>query len=304
MAAELQELSTFVAVVRHSSFARAAEDLALTPSAVSRMIARLEAKLNVRLIQRTTRRLALTEAGAVFHARAQQLLADLAEAEAEATATTVRAAGVLRISAPVVFGRLYLAPVVSELLAVNPALSVDVTLTDRWVDLVEEGVDLAIRIGALADSQLVARKLCANQRWLVASPDYLATAGVPVRIEELTAHACIAFSAMPQPTVWSLVGPKGPETVTFTPRLFVNNGDLGIAAARAGMGISLGALFVVAEDLRAGRLVRVLPEYAFKPTDVHAVFPSAKHLSVKVRVAVDALRRAFAPPLPWDRLPP
>src|SRR6266540_3045830 len=178
-ATETMELAVFACVVKHSSYAKAAEELRLSPSGVSRIVTRLEDRLGARLIQRTTRKLSLTEAGTAFHARGAQILLDLADAEAEVQKTALHPRGTLRLSASVVFGRRYLAPVLKQLTDRFPELSFDLSLSNRFVDLVEEGIDLAIRIGALADSRLIARRLCTNRRILVDSPDYLAARGVP-----------------------------------------------------------------------------------------------------------------------------
>ena len=179
MLTDIQELIVFQAVAKHASYARAAEELGLSPSGVSRVVTRLEERLGARLVQRTTRKLCLTEAGVAFHARTSQVLADLADAEAEVQQTVARPKGTLKVTASVMFGQLYLAPLLPELLEYFPELSVEMVLTNRFVDLIEEGIDLAIRIGSLADSRLVARRLCTNRRVLVASPGYLERSGTP-----------------------------------------------------------------------------------------------------------------------------
>ena len=185
MVTETQELVVFNCVVKHASYARAAEELSLSASGVSRIVTRMEERLGARLVQRTTRKLSLTEAGAAFHARTSQILTDLADAEAEVQKTALQPQGVLRVTAAVVFGHLYLAPMLGELLNQFPKLSLDLLLTNRFVDLIEEGMDLAIRIGQLADSRLIARRLCTNHRVLVASPSYIERWGMPERPEDL-----------------------------------------------------------------------------------------------------------------------
>jgi DNA-binding transcriptional LysR family regulator len=300
-AGEMGEMTLFATAIRLGSFARAAAEQGIAPSAVSRAVSRLEQKLGARLIQRTTRHLALTEVGRRYHARVVQLLSDVTEAEAEASAGSVAARGVVRLSLPVVFGRLHVTPLLGPLLTAHPELSVELLLADRYVDLVEENIDLAIRIGALTDSRLVVRRLCANRRILVASPDYVARRGAPSRPAELVDHHAILFSAMARPEEWALVGPEGPARVTLASRLVADNGEVATEAAVAGLGITLGATFSVAGHLAAGRLVRVLPGHAFAPSAIQAVFPSARQLSRKVRVLVDALVAAFPDPPPWDR---
>jgi DNA-binding transcriptional LysR family regulator len=178
MPTETNELIAFHSVVKHSSFAKAAEELALSPSGVSRIVTRLEERLGVRLVQRTTRSLSLTEAGAAFYARAGQILADLMDAEAEVQKATTQPRGTLRVSAPIVFGQLYVTPLLEQVLSRYPELHIDLTLTNRFVDLIDEGIDLALRIGSLTDSRLIARRLCSNQRVLVAAPSYLARRGL------------------------------------------------------------------------------------------------------------------------------
>lgn len=295
------ELVLFTTAVRAGSFAAAAAAHGVTPSGVSRAVSRIEHKLGVRLLQRTTRQLSLTDAGRGFCARAMQILEDMEEAEAEASAGRTMPQGVLRLSLPVVFGRLHVTPLIGPLLAAHPAMSVELQLTDRYVDLVEENIDLAIRIGALEDSRLVVRRLCGNRRILVASPDYLARRGVPERPAALAQHDAILFSAMERPGEWPLVGPEGPARVSLSSRFVANNGEVATEAAVAGLGITLGATFSVAAHLAAGRLVRVLPSHAFAPSAIQAVFPSAKQVSRKLRVALDTLAAAFPDPPPWDR---
>ncbi len=300
-ATETMELAVFACVVKHSSYAKAAEELRLSPSGVSRIVTRLEDRLGARLIQRTTRKLSLTEAGTAFHARGAQILLDLADAEAEVQKTALHPRGTLRLSASVVFGRRYLAPVLKQLTDRFPELSFDLSLSNRFVDLVEEGIDLAIRIGALADSRLIARRLCTNRRILVASPDYLAARGVPQSLADLERHECVIFSGWSRPREWKLIGPEGPITVEVNGRISSNNVDLVNDAARAGLGITVGPTLSVAPSLLSGELVPVLSEYTFEPTAVFAVYPSARQLSTKVRAVVDFLAETLPEPPLWDR---
>ncbi len=300
MPTETSELVIFTSVVRHGSFAKAADEHELTPSAVSKLVSRLEEHLGVRLLQRTTRKLALTDVGQSFHARAVQILADLAEAEAEVSMASLRPRGVVRLSAPTVFGRLYVAPLLSTLLQRFPDLSIDLNLSDRFVDLVEEGVDLAIRIGTLSDSRLVARRLCANRRLLVAAPSYLELHGRPETPADLARHECLIFTGLNRPREWQLVGRDGLVSAPVNARLASNNAEALVEAALDGLGIAMGATFATHGALRSGALVRVLPEYEFEPTAMFAVFPSARQLSLKVRAVVDLLSAAFADPPHWD----
>jgi DNA-binding transcriptional LysR family regulator len=301
MVTETQELLVFHAVVKHESFAKAAEELGLSASGVSRIVTRIEERLGVRLVQRTTRKLNLTEAGSAFHARTSQVLSDLAEAEAEVRETQLRPRGTLKLSASIGFGQLHVAPLLDSMLVRFPELSIELTLTNRFVDLIEEGVDLAIRIGALGDSRLVARRLCTNKRVLVASPAYLARRGTPKTVDDLGQHDCIIFTGFSKPREWKLLGPEGPVTVAVSGRVATNNVEVLTSTAKHGHGITVGATLSVGAALLSGELVRVLTEYEFEPTAVFAVYPSARQLSSKVRATVDFLVENLSDPPSWDR---
>jgi len=302
MVTETLELTVFHCVVKHSSYAKAADELSLSPSGVSRIVSRLEERLGARLVQRTTRKLSLTEAGAAFHARTLQILVDLADAEAEVQETALRPRGVLRVSAPVVFGQLFVAPLLDQLLHVFPELSVQLSLTDRFVDLIDEGMDLAIRIGSLSDSRLIARRLCTNHRVLVASAAYLERRGLPSHPSELTDHDCVLFTSLARPREWNLLGPDGPVTVNVSGRMASNNADVVASSAKRGHGITIGATLTVGPALRAGELVRVLSDWEFETTAIFAMYPSARQLSTKVRATVDFLAEHLKDPPSWDRL--
>lgn len=300
--AETLELEVFHCVVKHGSYAKAADELSLSPSGVSRIVSRLEEKLGARLIQRTTRKLALTETGTAFHARTAQLLQELAEAEAEVREATLRPRGTLRVTASVLFGQLHVAPLVERLLRQYPELGIDLHLTDRFVHLIDEGFDLAIRFGALSDSQLVARRLCTNHRILVASSSYLKRRGNPTRPEELSQHDCLIFTHFSRPREWRLQGPEGgPITVNVNARFASNNPLVLTEAAKRGLGITVGATLSIASALLSGELVRVLPHHSFEPSAMFAVFPSARQLSTKVRATVDFLAQSLRDPTSWDR---
>jgi DNA-binding transcriptional LysR family regulator len=298
---ETQELLVFQAVAKHASYARAAEELGLSPSGLSRVVSRLEERLGARLFQRTTRKLSLTEAGTVFAARTSQILADLADAEAEVQNAAARPKGTLRVTASVAFGQVYLAPMLSELLGRYPELSTEMVLTNRFVDLIDEGIDLAIRIGTLSDSRLVARRLCTNRRVLVAAPSYLERRGMPESVEDLTRHDCVLFTGFSRPAEWKLIGPGGPVTVAINGRVVTNDVETLTTVAKQGFGITVGATLYVAEALLSGELVRVLPSHAFEPTAVFAVYPSARQLSTKTRAAVDFFAAKLVDPPIWDQ---
>ena len=302
MVTETLELTVFHCVVKHSSYAKAADELSLSPSGVSRIVSRLEERLGARLVQRTTRKLSLTEAGAAFHARTLQILQDLAEAEAEVQETALRPRGNLRLSAPVVFGQQFISPLIDELLHAFPELSVELSLTDRFVDLIDEGMDLAIRLGSLPDSRLIARRLCTNHRVLIASASYLERRGVPSHPSELAEHDCVLFTSFARPREWKLVGPDGPVTASVSGRLASNNAGVVASAAMRGLCITVGATVIVAPALRSGELVRVLNDWEFESTAIFAVYPSARQLSTKVRATVDFLAKHLKDPPSWDQL--
>lgn len=298
--AETLELEVFNCVVKHGSYAKAADELSLSPSGVSRIVSRLEERLGARLVQRTTRKLSLTEAGTAFHARTAQLLLDLAEAEAEVREATLRPRGTLRVTASVVFGQVHVAPLLEGLLRQYPELGLDLSLTDRFVDLIDEGVDLAIRVGALADSQLMVRRLCTNHRILVAQAGYLERSGTPTCPSQLAQHDCLVFTQFARPREWRLVGPEGVTSVTVRARIASNNPLVLTESAKRGFGITLAATLAIAPALLSGELVRVLPEYEFEPSAIFALYPSARQLSTKVRAAVDYLAQHLQDPTSWD----
>jgi DNA-binding transcriptional LysR family regulator len=300
MTTETQELEVLHCVVKHLSCAKAAKELGLTASGVSRIITRLEDRLGVKLVHRTTRSIRLTEVGEAFHARTQQVLTDLGEAEDEARNTRLRPRGTLRVSAPVVFGQHYLVPLLDVLLERYPEMSIDLSLVDRFVDLIHEGVDLAIRIGALSDSRLIARRLCTNQRVLVASPKYIAEHGAPERPRDLAQHDCLQFTGFER-RHWRLFGPEGACQVPISGRVVSNNAEVLAASAKKGIGITFGATLAVGSALHTGELVRVLADWVFEPTAIFVVYPSALKQSPKVRAAVEFLAEQLPEPPRWDR---
>jgi DNA-binding transcriptional LysR family regulator len=294
-----QQMQVFAGVVDAGSFVKAAEMLGMSRAAVSRFVGELESRLGVRLLHRTTRTLSLTSEGEIFHVRCKTLLAELAEAEAEITHRTGYATGQLKINVPVTFGLFHLAPLWSEFMERHPQVSLDVTLSDRIVDLVGEGYDLAIRIAQLPSSSLISRKLATTRMVLCASPAYLTRRGVPSHPEELVNHAMLTYSLFSMGEQWEFQGPSGPVSVRVTPRLRSNNGDTCVAVARQHGGIILQPSFLVAEDLRQGTLVEVLPDYRSIALNVYAVYPSRQHVSPKVRLLIDFLVAAFSAPS-WE----
>ena len=287
------EMQTFSAVVDAGSFVKAAEMLGLSKAAMSRYVGDLETRLGVRLLHRTTRRLSLTEEGEVFYARSKELLAGVDEAEAEITSRSGAASGQLRINAPVTFGILHLAPLWGLFRSQYPQVSLDVTLSDRVVDLVDEGYDVAIRIAILPSSTLVSKRLASTRMVLCASPTYLQKHGRPVLPAELAAHAVISYSYWSTKDEWHFVGPQGPVSVKTQPCIHTNSGDTCRAAALAHQGIILQPSFLVGDDLAAGTLVELMPDYRSIELGIYAVYPTRKHVPPKVRALIDFLTEIF-----------
>ncbi|MDX1433590.1 MAG: LysR family transcriptional regulator [Gammaproteobacteria bacterium] len=300
----LLAMRLFLQAVQTGSFSAAGRHLDLAPSSVSRRIDALEAELGVRLLNRTTRSLSLTEAGRIYHERARRIVADLDEANREVSELDTTPRGTLRVSAPVVFGQIHLAPAVAAFTERYPEIRVEFDTEDRLVDVVEEGLDLAIRIASLRDSTLVARKLMDQERVICASPGYLARHGEPRTAAELTAHSCLVFHLPGGPDIWRpgggtwrLEGPDGIEEVAVSGRFQANNAMSLVAAARRGLGLLLVPTWLVNEDLRAGRLRAVLRGYAVLPTTarhgVYAVYPSRRYVPAKVRAFIEFLVEHF-----------
>lgn len=295
-----QAMQTFTAVVEAGSFIKAAEALGLSKAGVSRHVGELESRLGVRLLHRTTRRLSLTEEGQLFYARSKALLEDLDEAEAELSSRSEAASGLLRVNAPVTFGVLHLAPLWGVFRNRFPKVSLDVTLTDRVVDLVDEGYDLAIRIASLPNSTLISKRLATTRMVLCASPTYLKAHGMPVHPADLTEHAVISYSYWSSRDEWHFEGPQGPVSVKTTPCMHTNSGDTCRAAALTHQGVILQPSFLVGDDLAAGTLVELMPSYRSIEMGIHAVYPTRKHVLPKVRALVDFLAEHFAsPPSRW-----
>jgi DNA-binding transcriptional LysR family regulator len=284
-----REMHAFVAVVDTGSFVAAGDLLHISKAAVSRIVMQLESRLGARLLQRTTRRLSLTEAGQAYYGRAKQILADLDEADGMVGDVTLQATGRLRVNAPLSFGVTRLAALWPEFMARHPGLELEVDLSDRMVDLVEEGYDMAIRIARPRDSSLIYRPLAKTRLLLCAAPEYLARRGTPEGVADLARHDIIAYTYAPAGDTWHFATPAGERSVTVHPRLRANNGETCRAAALAGLGITQQPDFLVDEELASGRLVEVLAEWCSQELGIYAVYPSRKHLSLKVRTLADFL---------------
>jgi DNA-binding transcriptional LysR family regulator len=280
-------MQAFVAVADARGFAAAARKLKLSPSAVTRLIAALEERLGARLLQRTTRSVTLTDVGTHYLERAKRILADVDEAERAAEGERTRPAGRLVVSAPVGFGRLHVSPLMSTYLKRYPEVSGELRLEDRMVNLVEDGVDLAVRIGQLADSTLVARQVGTMRRIVVASPAYLKTRGEPKRPQEIAAHHTIQFGAATGPSDWRFVEHGKEVRVSHAPRLVTNSADAAIQYAVAGGGLTRVLAYQAAEALRRRRLKIVLPRFELPAQPINIVYPTSRLLSAKVRTFID-----------------
>jgi DNA-binding transcriptional LysR family regulator len=296
---KFQEMKVFAAVVEAGSFTGAAEGLDMSKAAVSRYVAELEERLGVRLLHRTTRKLSPSAEGEIFYARCRELLGNLDEAEAEISSRAGEASGLLKVNVPVTFGILHLAPLWPAFLARHPRLDLDITLSDRVVDLVEEGFELAVRIARLPASSLISRKLAATRLVLCASPDYLERRGTPARPGELLQHDVISYSLFATGETWHFSGPDGELAVKVAPRVRTNSGDTCRAAALQHQGIILQPTFLVGADLAQGTLREIMPAYRSVELGIYAVYPSRKFVSPKVRLLIDFLVEAFAKPA-WE----
>jgi DNA-binding transcriptional LysR family regulator len=283
----IDAMQAFVTVADLKGFAPAARKLKVSPSAVTRLVAALEDRLGARLLQRTTRQVALTDAGARYLERARRILADVEEAERAAEGERTRPSGRLVVSAPVGFGRLHVSPVMSAYLKRYPDVSGELRLEDRMVNLVEDGIDLAVRIGELADSTLVARQVGAMRRVVVASPSYLKARGEPARPAEIAAHDIIQFGAAAGLSDWRFVEQAGELRISVAPRLLTNSADAAIQYAEADGGLTRVMAYQAADAVKRSRLKIVLRPFELPPLPVQIVYPTSRLLSAKVRTFVD-----------------
>ena len=283
----IDAMQAFVAVADLQGFAPAARKLGLSPSGVTRLIAALEDRLGARLLQRTTRQVALTDVGARYLERVRRILADVEEAEGSAQAERTRPSGRLVVSAPIGFGRLHVSPVMSAYLTRYPEVFGELRLSDRMINLVEDGVDLAVRIGHLADSSLVARHVGEMRRIVVASSGYLKRHGEPRTPRAIAAHQTIQFGAITASSDWHFVEDGREIRVPCTPRFITNSADAAIQYAAQGGGLTRVLAYQAADAIRGGRLRIVLQEFEQPPLPIHIVYPTSRLLSAKVRTFVD-----------------
>jgi len=283
----LQAMQVFTRVVDTNSFTKAAETLDLPRASVTTIIQNLESHLGVRLMHRTTRRLSLTPDGAAYYERCVRILADVEEAEIAAEGERARPSGRLVVSAPVGFGRLHVSPVMNVYLKRHREVSAELRLQDRMVNLVEEGADLAVRIGHLADSSLVARHVGDMRRIVVASPGYLKSRGEPKRPQDIAAHDTIQFGSNPASTGWRFVEGGKEIRLDYAPRLSTNSADAAIQYAEAGGGLTRVLAYQATDAIKRGRLKVVLTKFGLPPLPIHVVYPTSRLLSAKVRTFID-----------------
>jgi DNA-binding transcriptional LysR family regulator len=287
-------MSTFVHVVEQGSFARAADRLAMSTSAVSRHVADLESHLGVRLLNRTTRKLSLSETGQAYYERAVQLLSDLDDADALAESTHATPRGTIRLSCSAAYGVMHLAPAIAEFQNKFPDVKFDISLSESFVDLVEEGLDLAIRIGELGDVNLIAKKIGETELIACASKAYLEKRGTPKHPRDLINHNCFSYAYLSTKDHWRFIDKSGEVIeVDIKGGMRSNSGELAIAMAKRNMGIALEPCFMFANAMKENSLVRVLENYRGRATGIYAVYPAQRNLSGKVRSFVDFLHQRY-----------
>jgi len=299
----LTDLAVFIEVVERGSFTAAAEHLELSKAVVSKYVTRLENHLAVRLLNRTTRRLSLTEAGRIFYEGGKQGLGHIEEARNRVSMLLEEPRGTLRLNAPMSFGILHVAPALPEFTRRFPELEIDLSLDDRKLDMIEEGFDLSIRIADIRDSSLIARRIGPCRHAIVASPEYLARAGEPRTPEDLRAHAIVTYRYQEAALEWKLETPADTTTSVLLTGTYRMNNSLAIrAAVIGGLGIARIPTFIVGEDLRAGRLRAVLGDYQSPRVPISLIYPRRKHLLPKVRAFIDFMSDRITETPDWDRV--
>lgn len=299
---KFMHMQIFVGIVEAGSISGAADRLGLAKSAVSRRLAELETRLGASLIQRTTRRLNLTDSGRAYYERCVAILADLDEAESAASQAHGSLKGGLKVALPLSFGLLHLAPLLQEFMTLHPGLHFELDFNDRHIDLMQEGFDLAIRIATLEDSSLIARRLAPIRHVVCASPGYLHAHGTPEVATDLASHVCLAYSNVRDPGLWTYHAPDGTAGSVRVPvRLASSSGEFNLRAAIAGEGVLLLPTFYVHDALCAGHLVTVLADHAWPQLSAYVVYPPTRHLSTRVRAFIDFLVERMAGEPAWDR---
>lgn len=295
------DIAAFVAVVKAGSYTRAASTLGLTRSAVGKSIVRLESRLGVRLLNRTTRRLSLTDEGRIMFDRCRQILDDLEEVDATMAMRRVRPTGTLKLSAPLSFGQRHILPVLDTLLKHWPDLRAEVSFTDRYVDLIEEGFDIAIRIGEpLDDSRILTRTIATQHIVTCASPEYLALRGIPETPQALTGHDTIFLLSGEKRRSWRFATSEGTFIYEGPGRLNLDSSEAMRVSAISGFGIVHLPTYLIGDDLRNGTLIPVLKEFPFPPEPIRLIYPSKKHLSPRIRAFIDLLIENWSSGVPWE----
>ena len=295
----ISDLEIFARVARTGNMSAAGREMALSPAVVSKRVSLLEDRLGARLFQRTTRQLTLTETGEGYFKRVVDILSLVEEAEDFVSRRNTKPRGILKVTAPTSFARRHVTPHLASFLARYPDIEIDMHLTDTFVDIIRDGFDLAIRIGELQDSSLVARKLAADHRILCAAPSYLAKSGTPKTVSDLEQHSCIGAGLQ---EAWRLDGPDGAKSARIHSNIRTNSADFVREALIAGLGIGLRATWDVGQELKSGELVRILPDYRGSNTlAIHAVYPSRDFMPAKVNVFIEHLAEIYGAEPYWDR---
>ncbi|NDI87516.1 LysR family transcriptional regulator [Undibacterium crateris] len=298
---QFKQISTFAEVAVRGSLSAAARAEGVAPAMISRRLDALEERLGVKLLQRTTRKIALTNEGSSFLEDCQRILSELEEAESSVAERNASASGVLTISAPAGFGRQHVAPLIPDFLQQHQQLKLTLSLNDRVVDLIGEGIDVAIRIAALSDSSLIGVKLADNKRVVVAAPSYLQRHGAPKTLDELSNHNCLAFSADGSQRGWTFRQSGKNVTIKVDGNMVCNDGEVLHDWAISGQGLAWRSMWEVGAEIESGKLVSVLDEYTAPGNDIYAIFAQRRHLPLRIRAFVDYLRQAYSSPDYWKK---
>jgi DNA-binding transcriptional LysR family regulator len=298
---QFKQISTFAEVIARGSLSAAARAEGVAPAMIGRRLDALENRLDVKLLQRTTRKIALTLEGASFLEDCQRILAELAEAEAAVSERSAKATGQLTISAPAGFGRQHVAPLVPSFLSEHREVKLTLSLNDRVVDLIGEGVDVAIRIASLTDSNLIGVKLADNKRVVVASPAYLKRHGTPMTLDELSNHNCLAFSGDGSQRGWTFRQSGKNMVIKVDGNMVCNDGEVLHDWALSGKGLAWRSMWEVGSEIESGKLVTILDEFHAPGNDIYAIFAQRRHLPLRIRAFVDFLRNAYSKPNYWQK---
>ena len=289
----LEAMQMFVRIVETGNFSAVARQLGTTQPTISKQLTALEQRLQTRLLNRSTRSISLTEAGAAYYERCRRILDEVREAEGALGKLQSALSGTLHVNGSIALGQIFLTPLLLRFQRQYPELAIELSLSDRYIDLVEEGADLAVRIGRLADSNLVARRLGSTRRVVVATPAYLAAHGTPRRPEDLAQHSCLLYAYLSTGNEWSFNGPDGEIRVRVQGNFKANNGDAIRQALLANVGVAMSPDWLIHDKLESGEVVVLLPEFTPPPLDINAVYPSGRHVSTKVRTFIEFLQEEF-----------